>query len=130
MHSTTEEPIEATNSEGTPPPEAISNRQAGLLSPLLANKWIKGALASGLLILIAGLGVGTVCYFRCAALLDHRLSAGAFDDALKIYAAPLSVNLGDGFTPEGLAAELQSAGYANDSSEAPETFSYRGSDFK
>jgi penicillin-binding protein 1B len=55
---------------------------------------------------------GMILYSRYAHLIDARLSEGPFGDSVNIYAAPLVVSTGDAVTQAGLAAELDTAGFA------------------
>src|ERR1700733_4605841 len=56
---------------------------------------------------------GIILYFRYAHLIDARLHDGPFRDSVNIYAAPLVVSTGDAVTQAGLAAELETAGFAS-----------------
>jgi penicillin-binding protein 1B len=62
---------------------------------------------------------GMIVYFRYSHLIDARLHDGRFRDSVNIYAAPLVVSSGDALTQAGLAAELETAGYAATNDSAP-----------
>jgi penicillin-binding protein 1B len=63
---------------------------------------------------ILGLGVFTFFYAKYSRLIDQKLRAGVFANTAKIFAAPVSVAVGDTATPGEIAAELRRSGY-NDS---------------
>jgi penicillin-binding protein 1B len=60
---------------------------------------------------LAGLGVFTYFYARYSRLIDEKLRAGPFANNAKIFAAPLSVGVGDVMGPSEVAAELRRSGY-------------------
>ena len=69
-------------------------------------------------IVILGLATFSYFYNRYSLLIDQKLRAGVFANTAKIFAAPVSVAVGDVTTPGEIAAELRRSGY-NDSRENP-----------
>jgi penicillin-binding protein 1B len=67
---------------------------------------------------IMGLVVFTYFYAKYSRLIDQKLRAGVFANTAKIFAAPVSVAVGDNATPGEIAAELRRSGY-NDSRGNP-----------
>ena len=63
------------------------------------------------LVLILGLGLFTVLYAKYSKLIDQKLRAGPFANTAKIFAAPVSIAVGDAGSPEDIAAELRRSGY-------------------
>jgi penicillin-binding protein 1B len=71
----------------------------------------RGIVLGLALLTIIGLGTFTFFYARYARLIDQKLRAGPFANSAKIFAAPLSVALGDQAEPLDIAAELRRSGY-------------------
>jgi penicillin-binding protein 1B len=63
------------------------------------------------LLLIAALGSFIFFYASYAAVIDQRLKAGVFANSAKIFAAPISVAVGDAVTPMDIATDLRRSGY-------------------
>jgi len=63
------------------------------------------------LFVILGLAAFTFFYAHFSRIIDEKLSAGPFANNAKIFAAPESVGVGDGTTPEAIAAQLRRSGY-------------------
>ena len=85
-------------------------RAAGLarffLSPV--GRWL---VIGASLIFILALGIFIHFYAKYAQLMDEKLRLGVFANTAKIYAAPLSVAVGDVATPDDIAADLRRSGY-------------------
>jgi penicillin-binding protein 1B len=60
---------------------------------------------------ILGLGAFTYFYAKYSKMIDEKLRAGPFANTAKIFAAPMSIAIGDATSPEELAAELRRSGY-------------------
>jgi penicillin-binding protein 1B len=57
------------------------------------------------------LGVFAFYYSKYSRVIDKKLTAGPFADSAQIFAAPLTVTVGDGASPESVAGELRRSGY-------------------
>jgi len=68
-------------------------------------------VAAFALFTIAGICVFTYFYNKYGAIIDEKLRAGPFANTAKIFAAPVSVAVGDVSSPEEIAAELRRSGY-------------------
>jgi penicillin-binding protein 1B len=62
-------------------------------------------------IVIAALMTFTYFYAKYATVIDERLRAGVFANSAKIFAAPVSVAVGDIASPGEIAIELRRSGY-------------------
>jgi penicillin-binding protein 1B len=60
---------------------------------------------------IAVLAVFTYFYSQYSSLIDRKIGGGPFANSAKIFAAPLSVAVGDVSAPTVIAAELRRSGY-------------------
>jgi penicillin-binding protein 1B len=69
-------------------------------------------LATGLLVMLVGLGIFTFYYVRFARIIDARLSGDVFANASLVYAAPTEIQVGQAATPASVAARLRKALYA------------------
>ena len=67
---------------------------------------------------VLGAGAFTYVYAKYARLIDQKLRAGPFANTAKIFAAPLTVSVGDAATPDSIADQLRQGGYT-DSSRNP-----------
>lgn len=81
------------------------------LARFLLGPMGRGIVLGLALLTIIGLGTFTFFYARYARLIDQKLRAGPFANSAKIFAAPLSVALGDQAEPLDIAAELRRSGY-------------------
>jgi len=64
-----------------------------------------------LIAFLAAAGVFIHYYSKFAALIDDRLSGGAYTSTSRIYAAPSTIAVGDPGSPNDLAITLRHAGY-------------------
>jgi penicillin-binding protein 1B len=64
------------------------------------------------LLTVLGLGLFTLLYAHYSKVIDEKLRAGPFANTAKIFAAPMSIAIGDTITPEEIAAELRRSGYS------------------
>ena len=62
---------------------------------------------------ILAIGVFTFSYARYSRLIDEKLRVGPFANSAKIFAAPESVAIGDGGSPEDIAGRLRRSGYSD-----------------
>ena len=62
---------------------------------------------------ILAIGAFTFFYARYSRLIDEKLRVGPFANSAKIFAAPESVAIGDGGSPEDIAARLRRSGYSD-----------------
>jgi penicillin-binding protein 1B len=94
------------------PPQAAPNpAETNWLKRIATRRNLIGAgSATGVLLLVLIL-IGAIFYLRYAHLIDERLAGGTFRDSVNIYAAPLTLTVGDPLNVEDLVAELQTAGY-------------------
>src|SRR5438874_4578404 len=58
-------------------------------------------------------------YIHYSRLIDKRLHGGAFPDSVNIYAAPLSLSVGDPADASDLITELRTDGYEESTSPVP-----------
>src|SRR5262249_23789156 len=58
------------------------------------------------------LGIFTFYYSKYSKIIDRKLQAGPFANSAKIFGMPLSVAVGDSYTPAEIAAELRRSGYS------------------
>jgi penicillin-binding protein 1B len=72
----------------------------------------KPLLASGLLILLFGIGIFVYYYVRFTRLIDARLSGDVFANASLVFAAPTEVRVGQPGSAAEFAARLRKALYA------------------
>jgi len=63
------------------------------------------------LFIILGLGTFTYFYAKYSQLIDQKLRAGPFANNAKIFAAPLTIGVGDTIPVNEIAAELRRSGY-------------------
>jgi len=63
------------------------------------------------LLVILGLGTFTYYYAKYSRLIDQKLRAGPFANTAKIFAAPLTIGVGDATSAAEIAAELRRSGY-------------------
>lgn len=70
----------------------------------------------GLLLLLAvvGLGTFTFYYYHFSRLIDQRLSGQIFQNSSRIYAAPVTVFVGEELMPSQVVNHLRRAGYSED----------------
>ncbi len=81
---------------------------------LAKRRWVKitaGTVAGLCLLLLAVYG-----YY--ARVIDQRLQGGPFADSVNVYAAPLSLSVGDETSAADLGAELRTAGYRESDTES------------
>jgi penicillin-binding protein 1B len=72
-------------------------------------------------LLMASIATGSF-YFHYAKLTDEQLRGGAFQHSVDVYASPLVLSDGDGFTRPELAAVLRQAGFAESGTGHAGTF--------
>jgi penicillin-binding protein 1B len=65
-------------------------------------------------------------YYHYSRWTDEQLRGGAFQHSIDIYASPLMLSEGDGFTPAELATVLRQAGFAESGTGHPATFRMNG----
>jgi penicillin-binding protein 1B len=83
--------------------------------------WAAGGTVSVICVLLLAL------YAWYAHVIDQRLRSGPFADSVNIYAAPLSLSVGDQTSPADMDAELRTAGYRESKSGAELSYQTRGS---
>jgi penicillin-binding protein 1B len=76
------------------------------------------ALMAMALFTILGLSLFMGLYVKYSRIIDEKLNAGPFANTAKIFAAPMSIAVGDITTAEDIAAELRRSGY-NESAGNP-----------
>ncbi len=106
-----------------PVPEfSRSQRLASAIKHLAKRRWvwICGAAAAVPLLLFLGL------YGYYARAIDQRLQGGPFADSVNVYAAPLSLSVGDEASAADLGAELRSAGYRETATGSELSYKVRG----
>ncbi|HWF11862.1 MAG TPA: transglycosylase domain-containing protein, partial [Bryobacteraceae bacterium] len=103
-----ETPVEDSVDKAAPPPK-LGDRLAKALTWLREHRaaWI-ALWVSGAILLAIVIGAGAL-YLRYSFLIDARLRAGPFRDAVNVYAAPVEISVGDPITPVELAAALHAA---------------------
>ncbi len=69
--------------------------------------------------------VFTYYYIHYSKLIDAKLKAGPFTTTSRIYAAPVSVGVGDAVSPDAIAAELRRAGYTESRSNPMGSYNLR-----
>ncbi len=74
---------------------------------LATRRWVKitGGIVCAVCVLLL------VLYGYYARVIDQRLQGGPFADSVNVYAAPLSLSVGDETNAVDLGAELRTAGY-------------------
>jgi penicillin-binding protein 1B len=78
-----------------------------------------GVIGACAVVAVIALGVS---YRKYSHLIDARLADGPFRDSVNIYAAPLTVAVGDQATPDALQAELHAAGYDGNSRQSNHSY--------
>ena len=82
----------------------------------------KLALAAGLLVGFAALGVFAYYYIKYERIVERRMKGPIFANAAKIYALPKLVHTGDKLTVHEIEAELRRAGYTEGGGSPMGTF--------
>ena len=102
-------------------------RDAGIVR-FFMSKWGKILLASMALVGVIGLFTFTYFYLSYAHVIDQKLRGGPFINTSKIYAAPISVGVGDTVTPAEIEAELRRAGYTESRNNTLGYYELRGNE--
>jgi penicillin-binding protein 1B len=84
------------------------------IKALAKRRWVKitGGTVAGLCVLLLAV------YGYYARVIDQRLQGGPFADSVNVYAAPLSLSVGDETSAADLGAELRTAGYRESDTES------------
>lgn len=82
-----------------------------LLARLALGRVGRIVIMAAAILTIAFLGVFTYFYAHYSKMIDEKLRGGPFANTAKIFAAPLSIAVGDVTTPEAIASELRRSGY-------------------
>ncbi len=88
---------------------AEQQQQVAIKKPNTALKWC--LIAAGVLML-AGITVGAVAYYRLSKRVDRQLAAGALENSLSYFAAPEVLSLGDPMSAIDLAAAWKRCGFS------------------
>jgi penicillin-binding protein 1B len=86
-------------------------RFAGLVKSFQRNNK-KVLIGAGLLVLMVAVGTLIYCYVRFSRIIDARLSGDVFNNASLVFSAPTPVFVGEGITPQQVAARLRKGLYA------------------
>ncbi len=89
---------------------------------LASRRWARICAAAAALACVLFL----VVYGYYARVIDQRLQGGPFADSVNVYAAPLSLSVGDEASAAGLGVELRSAGYRESAVAAELSYKVRG----
>ena len=81
--------------------------------------WKRALLASGLLVLLIGIGFFVYFYVRFSRVIDARLSGDIFNHASLVFAAPTPIFVGQASTPAEVATRLRRALYAEGDGGSP-----------
>jgi penicillin-binding protein 1B len=99
-------------------PKSFFASFAAWLRRIASRRWIRITACAGGALIATAILTGAVLYFRYSRLIDARLRDSPFRDAVNIYSAALVLSPGDAQTTGDLAAELETAGFTDESSAA------------
>ena len=88
--------------------------------------WKKVLLGLFLLVLLLGTSVFVYYDVRFSRLIDARLSGDVFNNASLVFAAPMSLGVGQAASPDEIASRLRRAGYAEGEGSSVGTYKLEG----
>jgi len=96
------------------PKSSPGGRRSGL-----KGKVLRFALVTFLVLCVIFFSVFTWEYIKYDRIIDERMSGRIFSTSAKIFARPMVVHPGDGFTLQDIAGSLRRAGYEQGNTESP-----------
>ncbi len=92
------------------------------------SKWGKILLALIVIIGVAAISVFTYFYISYAKVIDAKLRGGPFTATSRIYAAPISVGVGEAITAADIETSLRKAGYTESRNNTLGYYELRGNE--